>query len=121
MTTTTTPGMSYFANDDIPWEEQTDRSRRKILRLEDDLYVAIVQWDPGFTLPANDEHGGEETVYVLEGTFVDQHRSSGAGTVIRGDAGSSHQPSTPDGVTFLVVRTLAAGERDRIAPRWARP
>jgi hypothetical protein len=36
------------------------------------------------------EHGGEEIVYVLEGTFVDQYRSSGPGTVIRGEPGSSH-------------------------------
>lgn len=112
-----TPGMSYLAEADIPWETQTEASRRKILRLEDDLYVAIVQWDPGFVLPGTDHHGGEEMVYVLDGTFVDQYRSSGPGTVIRGEAGSSHQPSTPDGVTFLVVRTLAPGERARIAPR----
>ena len=119
MTTTEpqfTPGMSYVHKDDIGWEQQTPASRRKILRIEDDLYVAIVQWDAGFTLPGVDEHGGEETVYVMEGTFVDQYRSSGPGTVIRGKPGSSHQPRTPDGVTFLVVRTLVPGERERIAP-----
>ena len=115
-TPTSTPGMSYTHEAEIAWEEQTPASRRKILRLEDDLYVAIVQWDAGFTLPGLDEHGGEETVYVLEGTFVDQYRSSGPGTVIRGEAGSSHRPGTPDGVTFYVVRRLAPGERERIAP-----
>jgi hypothetical protein len=31
-----------------------------------------------------DEHGAEEMVYVMEGTFFDQYRSSGPGTVIRG-------------------------------------
>jgi hypothetical protein len=81
--------MSYTHEDDIEWEQQTRASRRKILRIED----------------------------VLEGTFVDQYRSSGPGTVIRGEPGSSHQPSTPDGVTFMVVRTLLPGERERIAPR----
>lgn len=118
MTTTpmSTPGMSYTHEAEIAWEEQTPASRRKILRLEDDLYVAIVQWDAGFTLPGLDEHGGEETVYVLDGTFVDQYRSSGPGTVIRGEAGSSHRPGTPDGVTFFVTRRLVPGERDRIAP-----
>jgi hypothetical protein len=34
---------------------------------------------------------------------------------------AAHQPSTPDGVTFFVVRTLAPGERARIAPHWSRP
>jgi anti-sigma factor ChrR (cupin superfamily) len=118
---TAIPGMTYLGPDDLEWETQTAASRRKILRLEDDLYVAIVQWDAGFTLPRLDEHGGEETVYVLEGTFVDQYRTSGPGTVIRGEAGSSHRPGTPDGVTFMVVRTLAPGERDHIAPNWTRP
>jgi anti-sigma factor ChrR (cupin superfamily) len=77
--------------------------------------VAIVHWDPGFELPGLDEHGGEEIVYVLEGTFVDQNRSSTPGTIIRGEPGSSHRPGTPGGVTFLVVRSLVPGERDRIA------
>jgi hypothetical protein len=54
-------------------------SRRKILRLDDDLYVAMVQWDAGFELPGLDEHGGEEIVYLLQGTVTDQYRSSGAG------------------------------------------
>ena len=66
-----TPGMSYLAEDDIDWEVQTPASRRKVLRLDDDLYVAIVQWNAGFELPGLDEHGGEEIVYVLEGTFVE--------------------------------------------------
>ena len=52
---------------------------------------------------------------MLEGTFTDQYRSSETGTVIRGAAGSSHPPGTPDGVTFMVVRSLAPGERARIA------
>jgi anti-sigma factor ChrR (cupin superfamily) len=112
------PGMNYWDIERIEWEQQTAQSRRKILRLEDDLYVAIVQWDAGFTLPAVDHHGGEETVYVLAGTFVDQYRTSRAGSVIRGEAGSSHTPSTPDGVTFFVVRRLIDGERERIAPNW---
>jgi anti-sigma factor ChrR (cupin superfamily) len=110
-----TPGMSYFGQDDVEWQTQTPHSRRKILRLDEDLYVAIVQWDPGFVLPADDHHGGEEIVYVLEGTFVDEYRSSGVGTIIRGEAGSSHRPGTPDGVTFMVVRSLAEGEAARIA------
>ena len=113
--------MSYFEENDMEWEQQTLMSRRKILRLEDDLYVALVQWDAGFTLPVLDVHGAEELVYVLSGTFVDQYRRSGKGTVIRGDPGSSHQPSTPDGVTFIVVRSLAPGERQRIAPHGQRP
>ena len=107
--------MSYVAEGDIAWETHTPASRRKILLMDKDLYVAIVQWDAGFELPGLDEHGGEEIVYVLQGTITDQYRTSGAGAVIRGEAGSSHRPGTPDGVAFMVVRSLAPGERDRIA------
>jgi anti-sigma factor ChrR (cupin superfamily) len=108
-------GMTYSMADDMPWEAQSATSRRKVLRLDDDSYVALVQWDAGFTLPFLDVHRGEELVYVLDGTFVDQNQSSGPGTLIQAEAGSSHTPSTPDGVTFLVVRSLAPGDRERIA------
>lgn len=91
--------MSYVAEGDIAWETHTPASRRKILLLDKDLYVAIVQWDAGFELPGLDEHGGEEIVYVLQGTFTDQYRTSGAGAVIRGEAGSSHRPGIPDGAS----------------------
>jgi anti-sigma factor ChrR (cupin superfamily) len=108
-----TPGMSYLAEGDLEWEAQTPASRRKILRLEEDLYVAIVQWDAGFELPGVDEHGGEEIVYVLDGTFTDQYRSSGPGTIIRGEAGSSHRPGTPDGVTFCQPAVRSGSARRR--------
>src|SRR6201994_4159905 len=110
-----TPGMSYLAENDVEGETQPPATPRKTPRLDDDLFVAIVQWDAGFELPGLDEHGGEEIVYVLQGTFVDQYRTSGPGSIIRGEPGSSHRPGTPDGVTFFVVRSLAAGERARIA------
>jgi hypothetical protein len=85
--------MSYLAEGDIAWETQPPARRRKVLRLDEDLYVAIVQWDAGFERPGLDEHGGEEIVYVLQGTFTDQYRSSGPGTVIRSEAGSSTGPA----------------------------
>ncbi len=118
----TSPNFTYFMPNDIQWEVQTPHSRRKIIRLEKNLYVAMVQWDAGFKLPHVDHHGGEETVYVLEGTFYDGGPPCGPGSIIRGDAGTSHQPRTDDGVTFYVVRTLVDGDFERIAPNgWERP
>jgi anti-sigma factor ChrR (cupin superfamily) len=110
--------MHVFHIDDLEWEVQTSKSRRKLLRLTDDFYLAVVRWDSGFTLPTVDEHGGEETIYVLEGTFVDEHAESGPGTVIRAEPGSSHRPGTrnDEGCTYLIARRLVAGERERIAP-----
>ena len=116
-------GMTHFLPDSIPWEPQTSQSRRKILRLEDDIYVALIQWDAGFTLGHLDVHQGEETVYVMEGTFRDQAGTCGVGSVVRGDTGSSHIPGTDDGCTFFVVRSLAEGERESIerGKKWVRP
>jgi hypothetical protein len=105
-----TPGMSYLAEGDIAWETQTPASRRKILRLDEDLYVAIVQWDAGFELPGLDEHGGEEIVYVLQGTFTDQYRSSGPGTVIRG---GQLPPARHPGRRHLHGRPLTGPRRAR--------
>ena len=113
--------MTHFINDDIPWEPQTAKSRRKILRLEDNIYVALIQWDAGFTLPHLDVHQGEETVYVVDGVFRDQKGSCGPGSVVRGDPGSSHIPGTDKGCTFFVVRSLAPGEKERISADWVRP
>ena len=97
-----TPGMSYLAEDDVEWEVQTPASRRKVLRLDDDLYVAIVQWNAGFELPGLDEHGGEEIVYVLEGT-------SSTNIAVPGPAPSS-----------AVKRAVPTGPAPRTAsPSWS--
>ena len=114
--------MTHFQPNNIPWEDQGGNGRRKILRLEENIYVALIQWDAGFKLPQVDIHGGEETVYVLEGTFQDGGPPMRPGSIVRGDAGSSHVPFTDDGCTFLVVRSLIPGEREMIVPgEWKRP
>lgn len=110
-----TPGMSYLAEATSSGRRRHRPAAARSCVSTTTCTTAIVQWDAGFELPGLDEHGGEEIVYVLEGTFTDQYRSSRPGTVIRGAAGSSHRPGTPDGVTFMVVRSLAPGERARIA------
>lgn len=114
-------GMQHFVHNDIPWEAQSDKSRRKVLRLDDSLYVAVIQWDAGFTLPRFDEHQGEEIVYVIDGTFIDHAGACGPGSVVRGDAGSSHVPGTDKGCTFLIVRSLGPGERELFRQKWVRP
>lgn len=70
--------MSYVAGRDIAWRRTHRASRCEILLLDKDLHVAIVRWDARFELPGLDEHGGKEIVYVLQGTFTDQYRTSGA-------------------------------------------
>ena len=65
--------------------------------------IVLVRYDAGYTLSRLDEHAQDEYLYVVSGTFVDQHQASGPGTFIHNRPGSSHQPSSPDGCTFLAV------------------
>ena len=110
-------GMTYHTPNSLDWEVQSPQSRRKILKARPDLYIALVQWDAGYKLPNVDYHNGEELLYIVDGTFVDQHRASGRGTLIRCEKGTNHQPSTPDGCTFLVVREITEEERERLVPK----
>jgi hypothetical protein len=62
------PRDGCLVEDDIGWGTQTPPSCCGVLRLYDDLGIAIVQAeDPGFELPGLDELGGEEIVCVLDG------------------------------------------------------
>jgi anti-sigma factor ChrR (cupin superfamily) len=115
-----TPGMDYLNllkdidADNIEWDAQIPGARAKFLKFEDDLYVAIEQWDPGFTIPFLDEHGGPEFIYVLKGTIIDENGTCGAGTLVCSEPGTSHRPGSADGSTTVVFRRLAPGERDGI-------
>ena len=97
--------MTYIDTDSVDWEPSEPGSRRRTLHTDDETgqKILMVQWDPGYTLSFRDEHHHDEFLYILSGTFVDQHRSSGAGTYIHNEPGSWHQPSTPDGCTFLAI------------------
>lgn len=110
------PIMHYSVEGEIEWDQQTPNSRRKVLRAEDGQYVALIQWDAGYQLGHVDHHGGVEMLYILNGTFVDQNRACGPGTFIHCEPGTFHQPSTPDGVTFIIMRSLTKEETERIIP-----
>jgi anti-sigma factor ChrR (cupin superfamily) len=63
--------------------------------------VALVRWAPGTFFKAHTHLGGEE-IYVLEGTFEDEHGSYPAGTWLRSPSMSRHQPLSREGCTILV-------------------
>jgi anti-sigma factor ChrR (cupin superfamily) len=65
--------------------------------------ITMVQYDAGYQLSRLDEHANDEYLYIVSRTFVDQHSASGPGTFVHNEPGSSHQPSSPDGCTFLAV------------------
>lgn len=97
--------ITYVDTDALEWEEVAPGARRKTLfkDLATGQRTLLVRWEAGFQRPDVDRHPNGEYVYILNGTFVDQNGPSGPGTYIHYGPGTEHQPSTPDGCTFLVV------------------
>ncbi|MGR3501831.1 cupin domain-containing protein [Pseudaestuariivita sp.] len=63
--------------------------------------VALVRWAPGTRFTPHQHWGGEE-VFVLEGTFQDEHGTYPAGTWIRSPHLSQHAPWSDDGCLIWV-------------------
>lgn len=63
--------------------------------------VALVKWAPGTHFQRHTHFGGEE-IFVMEGTFEDEHGSYPAGTWLRSPHGSSHTPFSTDGCIIYV-------------------
>ena len=95
--------MTYVNTTSAQWTELEPGYRRQTLvnDREAGTRIVLLQYDAGYELSYLDEHSHDEYLYILSGTFVDQNRASGPGTFIHNRPGSSHQPSSPDGCTFL--------------------
>lgn len=63
--------------------------------------VALVHWAPGTKLGEHSHWGGEE-IFVLQGTFQDEHGDYPAGTWIRSPHLSRHSPRSDDGALIYV-------------------
>lgn len=63
--------------------------------------VALVRWAPGTKFTQHAHWGGEE-IFVLEGTFQDEHGDYPAGTWIRSPHGSTHTPWSDEGCLIYV-------------------
>ena len=63
--------------------------------------VALVRWAPG-TRFADHAHWGGEEIFVLEGTFQDEHGDYPAGTWIRSPHLSRHNPWSDEGCLIYV-------------------
>ena len=97
--------MTYVDTAAAEWTEVEPGYRRLLLHndRESGVSMVLVRYDAGYRLSRLDEHKHDEFLYVVSGTFVDQHRASGPGTFIHNEPGSSHQPGSPDGCTFFAV------------------
>ncbi|MGH1447487.1 MAG: cupin domain-containing protein [Cognatishimia sp.] len=63
--------------------------------------VALVRWAPGTVFNPHRHWGGEE-VFVVEGTFQDEHGTYPAGTWIRSPHLSEHKPWSDEGCLIFV-------------------
>lgn len=66
--------------------------------------VALVKWAPNTKFVPHKHFGGEE-IFVLEGTFYDEHGVYPQGTWIRSPHMSDHNPYTKDDGTTILVKT----------------
>ena len=73
-----------------------DRAGKEVARA-----TSIVRYEPGAGYSGHTHDGGEE-IYVLSGTFSDEHGDYPAGTYLRNPPGSSHTPFSVGGCTILV-------------------
>ena len=64
-------------------------------------HTALVRWAPGTEFSRHQHFGGEE-IFVLEGTFQDEHGDYPNGSWIRSPHMSSHQPYSRSGCLILV-------------------
>jgi len=63
--------------------------------------VALVRWAPGTRFAAHQHWGGEE-IFVIEGTFQDEHGDYPAGSWLRSPHLSEHSPFSDDGCLIYV-------------------
>ena len=66
--------------------------------------AVLTRMDAGATIPAHFHTKADETVYVLEGDFVEDGQSHGPGSFFAGKAGVPHGPhSTVGGCVVLTA------------------
>lgn len=63
--------------------------------------TSLVRYEPKSTFPEH-IHGGGEEIFVVEGTFEDDHGAYPAGTYLRNARGSRHAPRSATGCLLFV-------------------
>ena len=67
-------------------------------------HVALVKWAPNTVFKPHQHWGGEE-IFVIEGTFYDEHDVYPAGSWLRSPHLSQHTPFTKDDGALIYVKT----------------
>jgi quercetin dioxygenase-like cupin family protein len=71
----------------------------------------LMKVDPGAFAPMHNHDGEFEQVYVIEGTFYDQHRDMTAGDYCCRTPDAPHLSGSKDGATLMVIYTRRAPEQ----------
>jgi quercetin dioxygenase-like cupin family protein len=69
--------------------------------------TVLTRMAPGATIPAHLHTKADETVYVLEGDFVEDSQGHGPGSFFAGKAGVPHGPHTSVGGCVVLTRFSA--------------
>lgn len=77
------------------------RKRLERINAKPEAVTTIVRYQADSAFPAHQHIKGEE-IYVLEGTFSDNHGNYEAGSYLRNPAGTSHSPFSNQGCTIFV-------------------
>lgn len=76
--------------------------------------TSIVRYAPGSAFPEHAHTGGEE-IFVLEGTFQDEHGDYPAGSYFRNPPGTAHSPAAAEGcIIFVRLWQFRTGDRAQI-------
>ncbi len=73
------------------------------------IVTSVVRYDAGSSFPSHSHPGGEE-IFVLDGTFSDEHGDYPPGSYLLNPDGTSHAPFSRDGCTLFVKLRQYAGE-----------
>ncbi len=102
----------------MEWEtseaEGVLRKRLERLKGDSEPVTTVVRYLPGSSFPPHKHVNGEE-IFVLQGTFSDNHGDYHAGCYLRNPAGSSHAPYSEQGCTILVkLQQFQANDNRRL-------
>ncbi len=82
--------------------------------VEDGRVTSIVRYDANSAFPEHDHPDGEE-IFVLDGTFSDEHGDYPAGSYLLNPEGFRHAPFSEDGcVIFVKLRQYAGRDRHHV-------
>jgi anti-sigma factor ChrR (cupin superfamily) len=82
------------------WQDgKTDAYSEMLLHQHGAERIYLIKWHAGKSFPRHIHRGGEE-IFILAGTYADEHGTYPKGTWVRAPVGSSHAPLPTDGALF---------------------